>query len=136
MPPLEGEFPTGFPPFAGVAGATAPIILQMHGVRFDQPGHYSFELLVDGHHLRSLPLHFVAGLEDERERRLRAVESAGVRLRLRRRRGESGRRRAGPSRSAPARCWSSAPNEGIRASTGPARTRATGSTRARSAARS
>jgi hypothetical protein len=26
-------------------------------VRFDKPGHYSFELLVDNHHLRSLPLH-------------------------------------------------------------------------------
>ncbi|MEY2518175.1 MAG: hypothetical protein QOJ89_5539, partial [bacterium] len=24
----------------------------MHGVRFDKPGHYSFELLVDNHHLR------------------------------------------------------------------------------------
>ena len=33
-------------------------------VRFDQPGHYSFELLVDGHHLRSLPLHVVAGDDD------------------------------------------------------------------------
>ena len=34
----------------------------MHGVRFEAPSHYSFELLVDGHHLRSLPLHIVAGL--------------------------------------------------------------------------
>jgi hypothetical protein len=68
VPSLEGEFSTGFPPFAGVPVRTAPIILQMHGVRFDQPGHYSFELLVDGHHLRSLPLHFVAGLDDEPER--------------------------------------------------------------------
>ena len=34
----------------------------MHGVRFDAPGHYAFELLVDGHHLRSIPLHIVAGL--------------------------------------------------------------------------
>jgi hypothetical protein len=66
VPPLEGEFTTGRPPFPGVPARTAPIILQMHGVRFDHPGHYSFELLVDGHHLRSLPLHFVAGLvEDE-----------------------------------------------------------------------
>jgi hypothetical protein len=32
----------------------------MHGVRFDTPGHYSFELLVDNHHLRSLPLHVLA----------------------------------------------------------------------------
>ena len=39
---------------------TAPLILQMHGVRFDTPGHYSFELLVDNHHLRSLPLHVLA----------------------------------------------------------------------------
>ena len=63
-----------FPPFAGVPVRTAPIILQMHGVRFDQPGHYSFELLVDGHHLRSLPLHFVAGLDGRaRAARLRGV---------------------------------------------------------------
>ena len=43
---------------------TAPIILQMHGVRFDEPGYYSFELLVDGHHLRSLPLQFVAAADE------------------------------------------------------------------------
>jgi hypothetical protein len=61
VPPLEGEFPTGEPPFPGVGIRTAPLILQMHGVRFDHPGHYSFELLVDNHHLRSLPLHIVAG---------------------------------------------------------------------------
>ena len=60
-----GSFTTGRPPFPGVPARTAPIILQMHGVRFDHPGHYSFELLVDGHHLRSLPLHFVAGLADD-----------------------------------------------------------------------
>ena len=65
VPPLEGEFSTGFPPFAGVPVRTAPIILQMHGVRFARPGHCSFELLVDGHHLRSLPLHIVAGLDEE-----------------------------------------------------------------------
>ena len=67
VPPLEGEFTTGRPPFPGVPVRTAPIILQMHGVRFDHPGHYSFELLVDGHHLRSLPLHFLAGLDEETE---------------------------------------------------------------------
>jgi hypothetical protein len=50
VPPLQGGFP-------GVPIRTAPLILQMHGVRFDKPGHYSFELLVDNHHLRSLPLH-------------------------------------------------------------------------------
>jgi hypothetical protein len=33
-------------------------------VRFEHPGHYSFELLVDGHHLRSLALHVVAGSDD------------------------------------------------------------------------
>ena len=65
VPPLVGEFTTGRPPFPGVPVRTAPIILQMHGVRFEQPGHYSFELLVDGHHLRSLALHFVAGDEVE-----------------------------------------------------------------------
>jgi hypothetical protein len=65
VPPLEGEFPTGDPPFPGVAIRTAPLILQMHGVRFDHPGHYSFELLVDNHHLRSLPLHILAGIETE-----------------------------------------------------------------------
>jgi hypothetical protein len=61
VPPLQGEFPTGDPPFLGVPIRTAPLILQMHGVRFEHPGHYSFELLVDGHHLRSLALHVVAG---------------------------------------------------------------------------
>src|SRR3954469_4741585 len=45
VPPLQGEFPTGAPPFAGVPLRTAPLILQMHGVRFERPGHYSFELL-------------------------------------------------------------------------------------------
>ena len=65
VPPLEGEFTTGSPPFPGVPVRTAPIILQMHGVRFDRPGHYAFELLVDGHHLRSLPLHFLAGLDED-----------------------------------------------------------------------
>ena len=54
VPPLQGGFPTGDPPFPGVPIRTAPLILQMHGVRFDKPGHYSFELLVDNHHLRSL----------------------------------------------------------------------------------
>jgi hypothetical protein len=67
VPPLEGEFATGRPPFLGVPVRTAPIILQMHGVRFEGPGHYSFELLVDGHHLRSLPLHVVAGLAEDTE---------------------------------------------------------------------
>ena len=67
VPPLQGEFPTGDPPFLGVPIRTAPLILQMHGVRFEQPGHYSFELLVDGHHLRSLALHVVAG-DDVRRR--------------------------------------------------------------------
>jgi hypothetical protein len=65
VPPLEGEFETGAAPFPGVPVRTAPIILQMHGVRFEAPGHYSFELLVDGHHLRSLPLHSLAGLPDD-----------------------------------------------------------------------
>jgi hypothetical protein len=37
----------------------------MHGVRFEEPGYYSFELLVDGHHLRSLPLQFVAAPVEE-----------------------------------------------------------------------
>jgi hypothetical protein len=64
VPPLQGEFPTGDPPFLGVPIRTAPLILQMHGVRFEHPGHYSFELLVDGHHLRSLALHVVAGEDD------------------------------------------------------------------------
>jgi hypothetical protein len=64
VPPLQGEFPTGDPPFLGVPIRTAPLILQMHGVRFEHPGHYSFELLVDGHHLRSLALHVVAGSDD------------------------------------------------------------------------
>ena len=63
VPSLQGEFPTGDPPFAGVPVRTAPLILQMHGVRFERPGHYSFELLVDNHHLRSLPLHVIAGLD-------------------------------------------------------------------------
>src|SRR4051794_40062616 len=67
VPPLQGEFPTGDPPFLGVAIRTAPLILQMHGVRFEHPGHYSFELLVDNHHLRSLPLHVIAGGEAEAE---------------------------------------------------------------------
>ena len=60
VPPLQGAFATGDPPFPGVPIRTAPLILQMHGVRFDTPGHYSFELLVDNHHLRSLPLHVLA----------------------------------------------------------------------------
>jgi hypothetical protein len=60
VPPLQGAFATGDPPFPGVPIRTAPLILQMHGVRFDKPGHYSFELLVDNHHLRSLPLHVLA----------------------------------------------------------------------------
>ncbi|MDX6730943.1 MAG: hypothetical protein QOC54_891, partial [Baekduia sp.] len=60
VPPLQGGFATGDPPFPGVPIRTAPLILQMHGVRFDKPGHYSFELLVDNHHLRSLPLHVLA----------------------------------------------------------------------------
>jgi len=64
IPPLSGEFPTGDPPFLGVAIRTAPLILQMHGVRFERPGHYAFELLVDNHHLRSLPLHVVSGQDD------------------------------------------------------------------------
>ena len=64
VPPLEGEFTTGQGPFLGVPVRTAPIILQMHGVRFDEPGYYSFELLVDGHHLRSLPLQFVAAPDE------------------------------------------------------------------------
>ncbi len=68
VPPLEGEFATGEGPFLGVPVRTAPIILQMHGVRFDRPGHYSFELLVDGHHLRSLPLQFVAAAVGDDER--------------------------------------------------------------------
>ena len=67
VPPLEGGFTTGLAPFLGVPVRTAPIILQMHGVRFDAPGHYAFELLVDGHHLRSIPLHIVAGLEEDDE---------------------------------------------------------------------
>jgi hypothetical protein len=67
VPPLLGEFTTGEPPFPGVPVRTAPIILQMHGVRFARPGHCAFELLVDGHHLRSLPLHIVAGLEDDED---------------------------------------------------------------------
>lgn len=67
VPPLQGEFPTGDPPFPGVGIRTAPLILQMHGVRFDKPGHYSFELLVDNHHLRSLPLHVLAGLEESEQ---------------------------------------------------------------------
>ena len=33
----------------------------LNRVRFEHPGHYSFELLVDNHHLRSLPLHVIAG---------------------------------------------------------------------------
>ena len=57
VPSLRGEVPTGHQPFLGVPIRTAPLILQMHGVRFEQAGHYSFELLVDDHHLRSLPLH-------------------------------------------------------------------------------
>jgi hypothetical protein len=65
VPPLEGEFTTGQGPFLGVPVRTAPIILQMHGVRFEEPGYYSFELLVDGHHLRSLPLQFVAAPVEE-----------------------------------------------------------------------
>ncbi len=60
VPPLQGAFATGDPPFPGVPIRTAPLILQMHGVRFDTPGHYSFELLVDNHHLRSLPLHVLS----------------------------------------------------------------------------
>ncbi len=60
VPYLHGDFPTGDPPFLGVPIRTAPLILQMHGVRFEAPGHYSFELLVDNHHLRSLPLHLLA----------------------------------------------------------------------------
>jgi hypothetical protein len=60
VPPLQGGFATGDPPFPGVPIRTAPLILQMHGVRFDKPGHYAFELLVDNHHLRSLPLHVLA----------------------------------------------------------------------------
>src|SRR5262245_14923941 len=34
VPPLQGGFATGDPPFPGVPIRTAPLILQMHGVRF------------------------------------------------------------------------------------------------------
>src|SRR5690242_6893273 len=60
VPALEGAFPLGPPPYPGAPIRSAPLILQLHGVRFNSPGHHSFELLVDGQHLRSLPLHVMA----------------------------------------------------------------------------
>jgi hypothetical protein len=65
VPPLQGDFPTGSPSFLGAMIRTPPLILQMHGVCFNGPGHYSFELLVDNHHLRSLPLHILSGVRED-----------------------------------------------------------------------
>lgn len=33
------------------------VILGLSGVSFAAPGDYSFEVIIDGHHLRSVPLH-------------------------------------------------------------------------------
>ena len=64
VPPVQGEIATGDPPFLGAVTRTPPLILQMHGVRFERPGHYSFDLSVDGSHMRSLLLHVVAGTDE------------------------------------------------------------------------
>jgi hypothetical protein len=60
VPPLGGAVTTGDQRYPGAGLRTAPLILRLDGVRFDAPGHYSFELLVDRAHLRSLPLHVLA----------------------------------------------------------------------------
>lgn len=61
VPPLEGAFATETADKPGKLARTSPLILQMHGVRFEAPGPYSFELLVDGHHLRTIDLLLVNG---------------------------------------------------------------------------
>ena len=59
VPPLQGEFATGARRSRACRCAPRRSSCRCTASA-STAGHYSFELLVDGHHLRSLPLHVVA----------------------------------------------------------------------------
>ena len=46
------------------------LIMGLSGITFTEPGDYSFEVIVDGRHLRSVPLHVVQGPPQGRGERL------------------------------------------------------------------
>jgi hypothetical protein len=61
--PLEvelgpGEVPEGHPAAWEIP---AQLAIALHGLPIPSPGHYSFEISVDGHHLKSVPFRFVQG---------------------------------------------------------------------------
>ncbi len=65
VPPLQGEFPTGDPPFLGVPIRTAPLILQMHGVRFGGRGTTRSSCSSTAITCGRSALHVVAGPDDD-----------------------------------------------------------------------
>ncbi len=46
------------------------LIMGLAGITFTAPGDYSFEVIVDGRHLRSVPLHVVQGSPQGRGERM------------------------------------------------------------------
>jgi hypothetical protein len=57
MPGLDGKIQVSMPPACG--SASANLILNINGLKFEQAGAYSIDLSVDGRHEKSLPLYVV-----------------------------------------------------------------------------
>jgi len=57
IPPLNAEFGVWFG--GGTHSVCRNLILEINGVKFDAPGHYSVDLAIDGRQERSLPLRVV-----------------------------------------------------------------------------
>lgn len=57
---FKAEGPLQLPTAAPGRSSKPQIIIGLNGVTFDKPGDYSFEVMVDGRHLKSVPLSLVA----------------------------------------------------------------------------
>ncbi len=57
IPSIDGNIGINFP--EEVPSVCANMVLNMNGLKFEQPGAYSIELALDGRHEKSLPVNIV-----------------------------------------------------------------------------
>ena len=58
IPGVDGNVGVHFP--GEVQSVCANLVLNINGLKFEQPGQYAIDLAIDGRHEKSLPIHVVS----------------------------------------------------------------------------